>query len=308
MKWFIDISTRNKLFAGFGMMILITVTVSILSYVSITGLHNTLVKLFEAEVPLSLEIVKSKADMSMERMILARMMETNIRSDLDLLMNNIKENDKSINSKIKTVEELGNGNADYMKLIDQLVAARKEFITIRDTKTIPLVYAGKNTEAKKYFFGTQFEQYEKIMDIVANLSKLSEQSDRALMQVSAQKVRDAFILFLFVGFVGVSVGLIMALYLTMIIARPLKEITEIAEKIAYGDLTVRLPPAQRADEVGNLLLSFGMMVESQKMMTKEISDTVDVLAEHAARQTDAEAHGLNSLVQKLKGLVTQYKI
>lgn len=308
MKWFINISTKSKLFVGFGLMILITVVVSILSYVSIGGLHNTLVKLFETEVPLSLEIVKTRADMSMERMILARMMETNMRSDLDLLLNNIKENDKSINSKIEKVRELGRGNADYVQLFDQLMAARREFIEVRDTKTIPLVYAGKNGDAKKYFFGTQFEQYEKIMNIVAELSKLSEQSDRALMQVSAQKVRDAFIIIWFIGCVGIIVGIIMALYLTMIIARPLKEITGIAEKIAYGDLTVRLPPAQRVDEVGNLLLSFGMMVESQKMMTKEISDTVDVLAEHAARQTDTEALGLNSLVQKLKGLITQYKI
>lgn len=308
MKWFINISTKNKLFVGFGLMIVMIAAVSLLSYASISGLHKTLVRLFETEVPMSLEIVKSKADMSMERMILARMIEVSKRSEIDLLINSIKVNDKEINLKIDRIKELGSYKVEYGKLIDQLVSARNEFIKIRDTETIPLLIAGKNNEAKKVFFGTQFDQYERIMDIVANLSKLSEQSDKALMQVSAEKVRTAVFIFWFIGIIGVFVGLVMVFYLTMIIARPLKEIAGIAEKMAYGDLTVRLPAAQRADEVGNLLLSFGMMAESQKMMTKEISETVDVLAEYADQQTDAEVHGLNTLVKKLKGLVTQYRI
>jgi hypothetical protein len=55
-------------------------------------------------------------------------------------------------------------------------------------------------------------------------------------------------------------------------------------------------------------MGFGMMLESQKMVTKEITDAVDVLAEKAASQTEADIKVLNSLAQKLKGLVEQYKI
>jgi methyl-accepting chemotaxis protein len=88
----------------------------------------------------------------------------------------------------------------------------------------------------------------------------------------------------------------------------LKQISGIAERIAYGDLTVHVPSIQRTDEVGALVMSFGMMLESQKMMTGEITDAVDVLAESTAGQTEIDIRNLNRMAQKLKGLIEQYKI
>jgi methyl-accepting chemotaxis protein len=308
MKWFVNISTKSKLFFGFGVMILLIIIVSITAYTSIAGLHKTLVKLFEVEVPLSLEIVKSRTAMGMERMILARMIETDKKSDLDFLNRDLKENDKEIEVKINKFTELGGNNQNYMELINQLSAKRKEFINSRDAHTVPLIYAGKNNEARKYFFGTQFQHYEKMLDITANLSKLSEQADKILIQTSGQKVKEAFFVFVVIGIIGIVAGIVMVSYLTLIIANPLKQISGIAEQIAYGDLTVHVPSMQRTDEVGALVMSFGMMLESQKMMTKEITDVVDVLAENMASQTGTDTKNVNSMAQKLKGLIEQYKI
>ncbi|OGP49707.1 MAG: hypothetical protein A2Y79_05315 [Deltaproteobacteria bacterium RBG_13_43_22] len=308
MKWFVNISTKSKLIVGFGVMILLIIIVSITAYSSIARLHKTLVKLFEIEVPLSLEIVKSRTAMSMERMILARMIEMDKKTDLDILYHDLKENDKEIDEKIKKFTELGSSNQNYRELINQLSAKRKEFLNSRDTHTIPLIYAGKNSEARKYYFGTQFQHYEKMLELSTSLSKMSEEADQVLMHSSGNKVREALLAFGIIGIIGIIVGMVMVLYLTFIIANPIRQISRIAERIAYGDLTVQVPSSQRTDELGALFMSFGMMVESQKMITREISDAVDVLAENTAREGETDLKRLNSLAQKLKGLIEQYKI
>jgi nitrogen fixation/metabolism regulation signal transduction histidine kinase len=307
MKWFVNISTKGKLFVGFGVMIVLIMIVSITANMSMAGLHNNLVKLFEVEVPLSLEIVKSRNAMSMERMILSRMIETEKKSELDALYGDLKENDKEIQEKLNMIMKFGSGNQKYIELIDQLSVKRTEFLKSRDTYTIPLIYAGKSNEARKYFFGTQFKHYEEMLGIAANLSNMSEQADKILIQSSGQKVKKGFFIFVSVGMIGIIIGIALVSYLTLIIAVPLKQISGIAERIAYGDLSVQVPPMQRTDEVGTLVMSFGMMLESQKTMTREITDAVDVLAENTASQTQADVKSLNIMAQNLKKLVEQYK-
>jgi methyl-accepting chemotaxis protein len=146
-----------------------------------------------------------------------------------------------------------------------------------------------------------------MLGIAANLSNMSEQADKILIQSSGQKVKKGFFIFVSVGMIGIIIGIALVSYLTLIIAVPLKQISGIAERIAYGDLSVQVPPMQRTDEVGTLVMSFGMMLESQKTMTREITDAVDVLAENTASQTQADVKSLNIMAQNLKKLVEQYK-
>ncbi|MBI4641549.1 MAG: methyl-accepting chemotaxis protein, partial [Candidatus Tectomicrobia bacterium] len=61
----------------------------------------------------------------------------------------------------------------------------------------------------------------------------------------------------------------------------LKKISEIAEKVASGDLAVNVPSNNRRDEVGTLAQTFRTMVENFREVTQEIREGVNTLASSA---------------------------
>jgi methyl-accepting chemotaxis protein len=77
-------------------------------------------------------------------------------------------------------------------------------------------------------------------------------------------------------------GAVMTLFLNKIIANPLREISNVAERVASGDLTVNLPSNNRADEVGALMQVFRKMVESLQRVTQQIREGINVLASSAS--------------------------
>lgn len=110
------------------------------------------------------------------------------------------------------------------------------------------------------------------------------------------------ITFLGGGIIVVILSILIAVYLTGIIAIPLKKASEIAEQVAYGNLAVSIPSEERKDEIGVLMLSLGMMVESLKMATQEIRGIAETLG------TSTEPKVLNEQILKLKKIVEQYKL
>ena len=98
---------------------------------------------------------------------------------------------------------------------------------------------------------------------------------RAKMRVAEADKRAEVITRTFIGigilFFVLSVGA--ALFLSRIIAKPLKEITSAAERIASGDLGVAIVANNREDEVGNLTKAFTAMVRYLQNMA-EISGQI----------------------------------
>jgi methyl-accepting chemotaxis protein len=60
--------------------------------------------------------------------------------------------------------------------------------------------------------------------------------------------------------------------------RPLKIATDVADMVARGDLTVRIPSYEGNDEMANLLRVFRTMVENLRTLTEQIKEAVSALA------------------------------
>lgn len=278
MKWFVNLSTKIKLLTGFGLIIILLAAQSITAYTGITKFQNVLKNLFEVEYPFSLEVSKVRNGLNRERVLLIRMMDSTKWSEYNIIGKDIKEIDNELDKKLENLSALAKNKIEIVPLLEELAAERKEFKSMRDNQTIPLVYEGKGKEAKSLFLGPQYDLYEKMRSTAIKISDLSEDSRKTLMMATNKNVKNLTYTFVIVGGIAIFLGVVMALYITTIIAGPLKDISSAAEHLSYGDMTVRVPSTNRTDEVGTLMLSFGMMVESIKMVTQEIKDAVNVLA------------------------------
>src|SRR4029077_6240211 len=100
-------------------------------------------------------------------------------------------------------------------------------------------------------------------------------------------------------------GLVMTVTLTRVIAAPLKEFMEIAERVALGDVDVTIPAVDRIDEVGLLAQTFRRMVANIREManmTKRVA--AGDLSAKVVPQSEKDVMG-NALAAMVENLRTQ---
>jgi methyl-accepting chemotaxis protein len=285
MQWFLNLSTRGKLFAGFGLMIMLLAIVAVTAYKGITEIQESQKSLYQQEFADALEIKDIRSNQNAIRGDLFAMILLTGRADQEALDNDIKERSKEIR---ETLPRLMGRNKDHPKrhsMLEEFTAIQKVYQETQETQTIPLIYAGKTDEAKKLAVGVQTERNTKMKSIANELVNETEKSAKVALAQSEQTAGESVRVFGIAAFAAVLLGIAMAMFLNRIIASPLKEISEAAERVAAGDLTISLPDDSRADEVGVLMQTFRRMVANLREVTREISEGVNVLASSASEIT-----------------------
>jgi len=110
--------------------------------------------------------------------------------------------------------------------------------------------------------------------ITLNNEKQMEKDLQTLRAQNGRMVRDTLISMCF--FLLLIVGL--AVVITPGFLRPLKIAIDVADMVARGDLTVRVPSFEGNDEMANLLRVFRTMVENLRTLTEQIKEAVSALA------------------------------
>ncbi len=142
------------------------------------------------------------------------------------------------------------------------------------------------------------------------------------MEKARDMARTAFALFMIVGVVGLLLAVFMTIAIVASIAMPIRELSTLAERVAYGDLAVAVATEARADEVGKLQYTFGMMVSALRQITQEVRSVAEALIAEvgaAGRFAGNESGGeekrkteilsrLAELGERLRKVISEYKL
>jgi methyl-accepting chemotaxis protein len=109
-----------------------------------------------------------------------------------------------------------------------------------------------------------------------------------------------------------GVGIVLAIMITLMIsralARPMQQMSDAAQQLAVGDINVKLPDADRKDEVGEMSRSFGKMVKSFQGMA-QVAEQVAAgdLTVNVKPQSSKDVLGtaLFNMVKGLRELTTE---
>ncbi|MDO8680799.1 MAG: methyl-accepting chemotaxis protein [Acidobacteriota bacterium] len=278
MKWFLDLTTRGKLFAGFGLMIAFLATVIVTAYQGIAAIQASQKNLYEEDFSNVVDLLNLRSDENGMRAALFSMMAVTKRSEQEVWQQEIKQRSKEIAEGTRRLLERNRNDPRLSSRIEELNTIREAYVQTRDAQVIPLIYAGKTEQARTLSLGTQEERYRKIRAIAQELGDSAVEQARADVAISEQRTEQVVRVFVIIGIVAMLLGLAMVLLLNRIIAAPLKTISGIAGQIAAGDLGVSVPTDNRADEVGDLMRAFREMVAKLRQTTGEIREGANVLA------------------------------
>ena len=309
MHWFLNISTRKKIILAFGSMFILMAIVIATAFTGISSINKSQRELVSSNFKSAQDITDIRALLYRVRAQILEMMMTGDRTRQRSMEQDIKSWSAEIGKLMDEYRELKRDDQKALVKFQELAFIRDEYRKTREEQ-FSLIFKGKIDEARQLGTGVQDERYVKMAGIAVELEKREIDQARQRIVQSEQTARLSMLIFFIAGIAALFFSAVASMLLSKAIADPLKEITEIAEKLAVGELKVRIPAADRDDEVGHLLQAFRRMVANiGKMagMSKRIAlgDLTPKIT--PASGGDIMGHALAAMVKGLREITSQIK-
>lgn len=282
MNWFLNISTRAKLFVGFGAMIVLLAVVVTTAFQGIREIERAQKSLFEGAFADAVAIKDIRGNQNGQRESVMMMILATDPAVQKAKRQEIKERSGEIEDDIRRLHASLKNEPQLLPMLEELDALSKAFGETRDGVVIPLILKGKKDEAKRFVLGIQSERNQRMRVVANNLIVATTKRAQEQLLRSEAKAEQKVLIFLAMGAASLMLGIALVLLLNRIIAIPLNRISGVAGQVAMGDLTVKLPANERRDEVGVLAESFRGMLENVGGMIRDISEGISVLASAAS--------------------------
>lgn len=278
MNLFLNLTTRNKLFIGFGLMILLLACVIATAYRSIAAMQASQEMLYNRDFANAVNLLEFRTMNNRVRADLLAMMLLSQRSEQDEWRNDLKQSSENIDNVLQQLAERPHQDETFLGKVKDLKALNDAYIRTRDAQLLPKIDNGKIEDAMSLGLGIQSERYLKMRALAQELGQESKQRAANAVSEGRQKSGESLRLIGAIGIVALSLAAVMAWLLARLIAGPLKEFGEAATRIAAGDLSIDIPVGERMDEVGRLAQAFRGMVENLRKFTLETREGMNVLA------------------------------
>lgn len=261
-------------------VILIIVNLLLLTAISFNG-TNTSSKM--STIATNMYETNIKAITAMDQIVINY--STNATRLLKLMNPTANTNEQSLISDINTTasdtkkqyEILGEVqlSADNQKISSQLIATAQQFSAARQ-QVLDAVDASDRTAAQT--------AYTNLENIRTTLNQyLNQMRDNMIKEASNSKTvadttyNTSRILTLIVLVVGIIVSLLIGIWIATIISRPLRQVQQLMNQAADGDLTVTADYNAR-DEIGQVSTAFNKLVDSMRKVIKSVDESAMTLS------------------------------
>ena len=169
MNWFVNLSTRNKLLCGFGLIVLLLAAVIIVAYQGITSVQEGYKALLKEEIEVVANLIEFRANMNRQRLDMLRMVSTNDKNEQQKIENEVKNSAKANDQILEKLTRLGIKDADFIKSMEEFKNLLDAYRQTRDEE-IALIFQGKIDDAKKLALTVQDERFEKMRQMALDIA------------------------------------------------------------------------------------------------------------------------------------------
>lgn len=277
-----NLSTRAKLFGGFGLVLLLTASIAVTGYQNLTTVSQEYQRLAMLKT-LAERISDTRiAEMNFQLTEQARYREA-VTSELNALRNDANSlldiaTDPRTRPLIQEVfETVDEYEADFDTLVDRLQ---------RDSDAAEME---RLTDA----LATNATEVDAIIDdyIVTRNSEISQTVDQSIQMI------------ILAALAALTVGSLIAVGITAMISQPLSRLVEVMTELATGDLDQELK-TQRTDELGVLMKTTNTMIVSLQQLIGRLGSGITQLTS-ASEQMSAVAQENTRIITEQKSETDQ---
>jgi len=307
MRRFQNLKTRSKLALGFGVMCALIIGLSLMSYVTLARVQRTVLADIVQSQDAARDAVEIRANQNYTRAaMLEFLMSGNyskiaaIKKDIDAKSGDIDLGLKRIAAYLKL-----QGHTQELALLPQL---EKNLSSYRDDRAeeFRLIGIGRPAEARALGTEAADQRFNQVRaTLIAIDGSLQEHAATAIAE-SDRAISAANRAFVAVSIAALLFALFMVWLMNRLTAFPLQEITAVAERIASGDLSVRIEAEGRSDEIGALQRAFRLMIDKLRSFASAAERvgagdlTVQIEGGETSGESDTLQKALGIMIEKLR--------
>ena len=311
---FKNLKIGQKLAFSFSVVIALMLLLATLAYIRVNGLASGIELLNKDRYP-KIVLVHTIKDELNE--IARNMRNILLMSDAETLKKeyaNIDEKSQMIGVNIDKLSKVITSEKEQ-EILKLVVAARIKFIALRTT-FLNLAKDGKKDEAVALLYSevrpsqlAYFDVLDKLIEFQQNLMENSG------VEAEAQASQTRMIIFL-LSITAAVISVLLGLYATRSITRPLTEAVIIARKVADGDLTSTIVVDSK-DETGQLLQALQDMNLSLQKIVGHVRSGTDTIATASSQiasgnldlssRTEQQASSLEETASSMEELTSTVK-
>lgn len=281
MAFFSNASTRAKLVAGFGLMIALLAGVSALTYHATTKMEASQRALFEDDLEIAFDAMRTRNELNRDRvaMLSSVVGDAGGVGEATVLARSVEvmKNLADIGLRLEAGARQPQGEGSNVAAYRQLAASLRDYMALRDREVAPLLAAGRRQEAARAIIGPLQQRFVVLRDIAERISNEEFAHATARMRATTALGEQTRTLLLAANLAALLAAAALVVWLDRIIAAPLKQATQVAGRIATGDLSVAVPAPRGNDEVGQLLAALGQMVAAWRQLMTETNSGIATL-------------------------------
>ena len=308
MKWFYNLKIRTKLLSGF---ILVALVVGIVGYIGITNINS-----LDQASQNSYENITVPVSELGEIGIVFQKLRVNVRDMI--LENDPKENQKNIDlfeANNKRIDELvlsfqENTHSDVVNEAFQEFIAAREAMNPEFDKVRELGVQNKNDEALALMRegGSAYIASVNVQKALDKMIKLKVEDGKEKADANTTQANGVVSTMTIIIVVGVLIAIAMGLFLSSIISKPVKKVSQMIKEMRLGHLSERLNIESR-DEIGEMAIAMdGLSDDLQNIVIgtmNKISDG-DVSANiEITDPQDEVAPALKKTIESIRALITE---
>lgn len=266
------LSIRAKLFTGFGAILLLLCIVAGVGYSVISQVDNDYSTLLDDGVKkLTLTDQLSSATVNQGAQLRGFLLTGS--DEMLAMYNEERETRKKLFEELSAVyvipeaKELLKKNISHMNAYDSLA-----------NEAIKLKKQGNQTEASDYLMTKLRPEYEAAMESSRKLVEIQKNLMKEKSIESTNESQSAMNVILVVSVATLVIGLSIAWFVSIMISRPLIQLSEAARMIAEGDLSQENLVVKNRDEIGELVSSFNTMKSNLLMLIERINQSAAQVA------------------------------
>ncbi|NKE65421.1 methyl-accepting chemotaxis protein [Ramlibacter sp. RBP-2] len=282
MERYLNLSTRNKLFSAFGIMLVLAAATVAFAYDALQAMRDSQRMLLSVEMANVTDLKDIRAANYSVRASVAQLMLSTNPAEVERVRERIRADHREIEVDLRRVAER-RGSIDAKRdLLREFETVQAASIQVREMQILPLLARGAAAEARELYHGVQLERDRRLAGLADELVQHSVRSAAASVSASEQDAVQAVRWLVGLAALAMAVALGLTLLLARVLAAPLQVLSDAAQKLAAGDLGVELAPSERRDEAGVLSRTFAEMIGRLREMMRELGDGVSVLASSAS--------------------------
>lgn len=306
MGWFYNLRISNKLVISF---MLIALIAGMVGYVGITRIQviensNNSINKQQGQVQKGLSTLAQGFEK--RRVLLKDMVICKDSAQLNKDRQSIAALDKKETDKLAEMKNSLSGTviqASYM----ELCSALDQYASIKD-EYLRLVEAGEIEEARVITStGSGVQASNAVYTALDNFGAAIDLETRNLQEQNRKVVNQAVQIMLSLIIINMALAMLLGLFISRIINRPLKTMLKAADRLAVGDVKVKID-VDSNDEIGSLARSFSAMIENvllqatvaEHLAVGDMDIEVDIKSEE-----DLLGHKLNEVLINLRLLIEE---